>query len=122
MSIVNEIKKETFPSEQRLILKEVRKCRSKKDEDYYHIIFNICVNYSESNPRENKFLNVPVYASPEFMSEHFAGMKPSDIKDMIVDVVLEFTPFVKYADGQTFSNWSASMVELSIVEQNESKF
>ncbi len=108
-----ELKKETFIGQQELELKKIeRRTGKESNNEYYMLFFNMCVAFDEEDIRKNRFIDVPFYASEDFLKDNFKGQKPKDLIDKKYMLEIEFEPKIRTFEGKKFADFTANIISM----------
>jgi CRISPR/Cas system-associated endoribonuclease Cas2 len=108
-----KIQKEVFQGELSLELKKIESRVGKESENkYFMLFFSMCVNFDEENMRNNRFLDVPIYASEDFMKTTFPGQKPKDLVDRRYRIKVDFSPQLRTFSGQKYCDFRAFVASM----------
>lgn len=109
-----EIGKETFQGTQILELKKIEKRVSKLEKNFYMLYFNMCVKYDPDNIRNNIFLDIPFYASEEFMDYTFEGVEDlNQLKDKKYLITVDFEPRLEVTkEGLKYAKFIPSIISM----------
>lgn len=108
---VNELGLELFRSELELEMKKFEKKRSEAGNEYAMFYFDTCVRYDKDNPRNNRYILMPLYCSMEVARECLGGIKKLVGKRYRISVV--FTPSIyKGKNGDYYASFRAEIEEI----------